>query len=262
MRGLPAGVRAAPVVLWLRSRFRPGSQSGREEAGRPASGTTLMELAGLLPPELLERALTHASWVEVRTGSYERLEFLGDSVLGLAIASALYERFPGSSEGEMARQKAFVVSRTSCAQVADRIGLAAFVLDRAPASEVRRREIAGSASAMGNMLEAMIGAVYLAFGFERTRKAIGAAFEDQLVYAATSHVDHKTTLQELLAPRGLQPVYRLTSETGPAHARLFTSEVTVAGVTKGRGTGTTIKMSEQSAAREALASLEDTEQES
>ncbi len=257
MRGLPAGLRAAPVSAWLRSRLLRGSGGVPEEAIRPEGDVPLIELADLLPPELLDRALTHASWVGTRTGSYERLEFLGDSVLGLAIASALYERFPGSDEGEMARQKAFIVSRASCAQVAERLGLAGFVLDRAPAPEIRRREIAGSANTMGNVLEAVIGAVFLAFGFERTRRAIIASFEEQLLYAATSHVDHKTALQELLAPRGLQPVYRLVSEKGPAHARLFTSEVLVAGVTKGHGSGTTIKMSEQSAAREALEALED-----
>ncbi len=74
-------------------------------------------------------------------------------------------------------------------------------------------------------------------------------------YAATAHVDHKTALQELLAPRGLQPVYRMVEETGPAHARVFTSEVVVDGTVRGRGTGTTIKMSEQAAAQEALAAL-------
>ena len=74
-------------------------------------------------------------------------------------------------------------------------------------------------------------------------------------YAATVHVDHKTALQELLAPRGLQPVYRLMEEAGPAHARIFTSEVVVDETVRGRGVGTTIKMSEQAAAQEALAEL-------
>ena len=257
MRGLSAGTRAAPVSAWLRSTFHRGSARAREECGEALGGAPLMELVGLLPTELLDRALTHASWVGSRTGSYERLEFLGDSVLGLVIASALYERFPGSDEGEMARQKAFVVSRTSCVQVAEQLGLSGLVLERAPASEVRRREVAGSATTLGNVLEAVIGAVYLAFGFERTRAATIDAFEEQLVYAATSHVDHKTALQELLAPRGLQPVYSLVADKGPAHARLFTSEVLVSGVIKGRGTGTTIKMSEQAAAREALTALEE-----
>ena len=214
-----------------------------------------MELIASLPPELLHRALTHSSWVEARTGSYERLEFLGDSVLGLAIASALYDRFPEREEGGLARLKAFVVSRASCVQVADRMGLATLVMEQAPASERKRREAARSPSMLGDMLEAVIGAVYIQYGFERARPAIVALFEEQMEYAATAHVDHKTSLQQLLAPRGLQPVYRLVEETGPAHARVFTSEVVVDETVRGRGVGTTIKMSEQAAAQEALAEL-------
>lgn len=216
---------------------------------------TLMDLIEQLSPELLQRALTHSSWVGERTGSYERLEFLGDSVLGLAISSALYRCFPEREEGGLARLKAFVVSRASCVQVAERMGLASLVLQQAPASERKRRDVARSPSLLGDVLEALIGAVYLEHGFERARPAIVAAFDEQIRYAETAHVDHKTSLQELLAPRGLQPVYRLVEETGPAHARTFRSEVLVGGAVMGQGAGTTIKMSEQSAAREALGEL-------
>ena len=215
-----------------------------------------MDLVGSLSPELLQRALTHSSWVGERTGSYERLEFLGDSVLGLAIASVLYSRFPDREEGGLARLKAFVVSRASCVQVAERMAPpASLVLEHAPASERRRRDAVRSPSMLGDVLEALIGAVYLEHGFERARSAIVGVFEEQIRYAATAHVDHKTALQELLAPRGAQPVYRLVEETGPAHARSFTSEVVIDGAVRGRGIGTTIKMSEQAAAQEALASL-------
>ena len=214
-----------------------------------------MVLVRQLPPGILERALTHSSWVEARTGSYERLEFLGDSVLGLAIASTLYQRYPDSEEGRMARVKAFVVSRASCVQVAEELGVGRLILELAPAPEQRREEAAGNSTVQGNVLEALIGAAYLTHGFEQTRIAVVEAFEGQIRYGVTAHVDHKTTLQELLAPRGLQPVYLLVAETGPPHARVFTSEVSVDGVARGRGTGTTIKMSEQVAAREALASL-------
>ncbi len=135
------------------------------------------------------------------------------------------------------------------------MGLASLVLEHAPASERRRRDAVRSPSMLGDVLEALIGAVYLEHGFERARPAIVAVFEEQMDYAATAHVDHKTALQELLAPRGTQPVYRLVEETGPAHARIFTSEVVIDGAVRGRGVGTTIKMSEQAAAQEALASL-------
>jgi ribonuclease-3 len=220
-----------------------------------------MALARQLPRSLLELALTHSSWVDDRIESYERLEFLGDSVLGLAIASALYQRFPESDEGEMARAKAFVVSRASCAQVARALDVDGLLIEQAPAPERKRVEAASNRTIQGNVLEALIGAVYLTHGFEQTRGAVVEAFERQIHYAVTSHVDHKTALQELLAPRGLQPVYRLVSETGPPHARVFTSEVLVDGSAKGRGTGTTIKMSEQGAAGEALASLAESEKE-
>ena len=254
MRGLPAIARAVPVPLRRLRHLREGDPARyvvvatREE--------TLMELIGQLSPELLQKALTHSSWVGQRTGSYERLEFLGDSVLGLAISSALYRRFPEREEGGLARLKAFVVSRASCMQVAERMGLAALVLEQAPASERKRRDAARSPSLLGDVLEALIGAVYLEHGFERARTAIVSAFEEQIHFAETAHVDHKTALQELLAPRGLQPVYRLVEETGPAHARTFRSEVLVDGATRGQGTGTTIKMSEQAAARMALSDLE------
>ncbi|MFH0915233.1 MAG: ribonuclease III [bacterium] len=248
MRGLPAFMRAVPSFSWLGSR-RAG------QALRPRTGKALVALVRQLPPGMLERALTHSSWVGARTGSYERLEFLGDSVLGLAIASTLYQRYPDSEEGHLARVRAFVVSRASCVQVAEQLGVGRLILELAPAPEQRREEAAGNSTVQGNVLEALIGAAYLTHGFEQTRMAVAEAFEGQIRYAVTAHVDYKTTLQELLASRGQQPVYLLAAETGPPHARLFTSEVSVDGEVQGRGSGTTIKMSEQAAAREALASL-------
>jgi len=215
----------------------------------------LAHLIEALPADLYRHALTHSSWVGVRTGSYERLEFLGDSVLGLAIASALYDRFPEGEEGRLARMKAYVVSRTSCIEVARRLGVDSRILADAPASLVRRQEVAANPSILGNVLEALLGAVYLVHGFEATREAVVEAFADQIERAASSCVDPKTTLQEWLAVRGTQPQYRLVAASGPAHARVFTSEVLVNGSVKGSGTGTTIKMSEQAAAQQALESL-------
>lgn len=246
-RGLPALVRAVSARIFERP--------PRSQTLRPAGGSTFADLVRQLPPELLERSLTHSSWVDTRTQSYERLEFLGDSVLGLAIASTLWKRYPDSGEGELARLKAFVVSRASCAQVAERVGIAQLILEKAPAPEPKRREVIANQTILGNVLEALIGAVFLAHGFEQARLAVVDAFEEQIRFAATASVDHKTALQELLATKGIQPVYRLAGETGPPHARIFTSEVAVNGEVMGRGTGTTIKMSEQNAAGEALALL-------
>jgi ribonuclease-3 len=247
MRGLPALVRAVPARLFQRP--------PRSQVARTSGGSSFAELVRQLPPDLRDRALTHSSWVDTRTQSYERLEFLGDSVLGLAIASTVWRRYPDYEEGDLARVKAFVVSRASCCQVAERLGVRKLMLEQAPASEQRCLEAVGNPTILGNVLEALIGAVYLTHGFEQARLAVVAAFEEQIRYAVTTHVDHKTALQELLAPRGLQPVYHLVTEIGPPHARIFTSEVSVDGVVRGQGTGTTIKMSEQAAAGQALASL-------
>lgn len=245
MLGLPALVRAVPARLFQRPpRLRPRVW--------PSPGTTLLKLVTDLSPEVRKQALTHSSWAEARAQSNERLEFLGDSVLGLAIASMLWRRYPESEEGDLARLKAFIVSRASCAEVAERLGVWDLMAGEMPPT---RGEVAHSRAMLGNALEALIGAVFLTFGFEQARLAVVDAFEEEIHHAATTHVDHKTALQELLAPRGLQPEYRLTDESGPAHARVFNSEVSVGGVAHGQGSGTTIKMSEQAAAKEALASL-------
>lgn len=251
MWGLPAVLRAVPARLLKRP---PGSTVAPGRT-RP-TGVILRRLIERLPRELKERALTHASWVPDRIHSYERLEFLGDSVLGLAIAEALCRDHPLSEEGELARLKAFVVSRASCGQVAQHLDIAGLLIEQAPAPEPRRREIASNPTILGNVLEALIGAVFLTYGFEQTRRAVVDAFDEQMRYAVTGHVDHKTALQEVLAPRGIHPEYRLVTEAGPAHARVFTSEVWVDGIPRGRGTGTTIKMSEQAAAGEALVALD------
>jgi ribonuclease-3 len=180
---------------------------------------------------------------------------LGDSVLGLATASALYDRYPSREEGELARIKAFVVSRASCVQVSERLGVAQLILERPDASLQKKKEAAKSPTVLGNVLEALIGASFIAHGYTRTARAVVDVFESQMAFAISGHVDHKTTLQELLALRGLHPTYRLVVEEGPPHARKFTSEVLISGEPYGQGMGKTIKMSEQLAAQEALARL-------
>jgi ribonuclease-3 len=247
-RGLPALSRAVPVHLF----GRLFSVFGRQGGGRRGM---LAHLIRDLPPDLLAQALTHSSRATTRLESNERLEFLGDSVLGLAVAAEVFLRYPNGEEGELARLKAFVVSRKSCAEAAERLGVGRLMAERASESRSRRSGATYGETTVGNALEALIGAVYLHFGFEKARIGIVEAFEEQFHYGVTAHVDYKTALQEMVAPRGLQPEYRLVGEDGPAHARVFSSEVRVAGVVRGRGTGTTIKMSEQAAAKEALTGL-------
>jgi ribonuclease-3 len=246
--GLPAFVRAVPARLFERP---PRSKA----AAHTLPGSTLLELIGQLPADLRTRALTHSSWVNTRNLSNERLEFLGDSVLGLVIAVTLCGRYPEAEEGDLARLKAFIVSRASCSQVAERLGIAGLMSEQGPAADPRRGATVHNRTILGNALEALIGAIFVTYGFEQTRLAVVDAFEEQMVYGATAYVDHKTALQEVLAPQGIHPLYRLAVETGPPHARVFTSEVVVGDTVRGRGAGTTIKMSEQAAAKEALASL-------
>ena len=119
MRGLPALLRAVPAP------FRRPRRPGDEAAAPPPSPQTLMEMVSSLPPELLQRALTHSSWVGARTGSYERLEFLGDSVLSLAVSTHLYPRLEAErfGAGRLTKIRAQAVSGVSCRAVAERLGV-------------------------------------------------------------------------------------------------------------------------------------------
>ncbi len=237
--------RAVPARLFYKVAHR-GSGLHR------VAGNGLLDLMRELPPELRATALTHSSRAASRVQSNERLEFLGDSVLGLAIAAELFRRYPDSEEGDLARLKAYVVSRANCADVAERLGVERLMVEQSQSSECGRGHAIHSRAVVGNTLEALIGAAFLTFGFEQTRLAVVEAFEEPMRRGAAGNTDSKTSLQEVLAHRGVQPEYRLVEESGPAHARVFGSEVVVEGAVRGRGTGTTIKMSEQEAAREAL----------
>ena len=231
--------------------------SRTDEPGPPGErpAPPLMKLVYGLPPALLSQALTHPSWVERRTDSYERLEFLGDSVLGLAVADHVYRSLPDEQVGRLAKIKAYAVSRGSCAVVAGTLGLGELVAESAPGSVLQRSEVASSATALGNMVEALIGACLLAHGFDVTREAVIQAFADQIAYGASSYVDYKTTLQEHLAATNRRVSYRLAGESGPAHERLFVSEAVLDEEAIGRGEGRSIKNSEQHAAREGLSRL-------
>jgi ribonuclease III len=197
---------------------------------------------------------THSSWAPDRTSSYERLEFLGDSVLELAVARALYERYPDFAEGRMAKIRSHVVSRASCSVVARELGLGQRLAERgeeiAPAEELER--LSRNRNVLAALLEASLAALYLQHGFESIREAVVAAFDGRIQYALTSHVDHKTELQEELARRGLQVVYNVLDVKGPPHDRLFTCAAMIDGKEVGVGRGRSKKAAEQDAAREAL----------
>jgi ribonuclease III len=216
----------------------------------------LARLIDALPKERLEQVFTHASWADDRSSSYERLEFLGDSVLELAIARAVFDRFGEASEGRLAKIRAHVVSRQSCAAVAKELGLGESLLEYAgviPADELKR--ISRSRNVLAAVLEAAIAAVYLEHGFERIEPAIVDAFGDNIEFARSSHGDYKTELQEALARSGRQVHYTVLEVEGPPHDRRFVCAAHIAGAQLGIGRGSTKKAAEQEAARQALEAL-------
>jgi len=198
---------------------------------------------------------THSSWASERTASYERLEFLGDSVIELAVARALFDRFPEFSEGRMAKVRSHVVSRASCAVVARDLELGERLRAEAtgPPDEVDR--LARNRNVLAALLEAAIAAVYLEHGFEATESAIVEAFAPRIEYALNTHVDHKTELQEQLARIGRTVSYRTLNVDGPPHDRSFTAAAVIDEEVVGTGVGRSKKDAEQQAAREALAAV-------
>jgi ribonuclease-3 len=202
-------------------------------------------------------AFTHASWAPERSVSYERLEFLGDSVLELAIAHELYARFPEFSEGRLAKVRSHVVSRASCAVVARELGLGQRFA--AQATELQDAEIvrlSDNRNVLAALLEAVLGALFLEHGFAAIERAVVDAFAARIDYALTTHVDHKTELQEALARTGRHVSYLVLSAEGPAHERHFTCAAVVDGQQLGTGEGASKKAAEQEAAKEALTQLD------
>jgi ribonuclease III len=175
-------------------------------------------------------------------------------VLELAIARALFDRFPEFSEGRMAKVRSHVVSRASCAVVARELRLGERLAQEAgnlPDGEIERLSV--NRNVLAALLEAALAALYLEHGFEAVEPAVVAAFEPRIEYALNTHVDHKTELQERLAQSGRAVVYVVLEMHGPPHDRTFTAAAVVDGEEAGRGTGRSKKDAEQAAAQQALA---------
>ena len=175
-------------------------------------------------------------------------------MLELAIARALFERFPDFSEGRMAKVRSHVVSRASCAVVARELQLGERLVQEAgnlAEGEVER--LALNRNVLAALLEAALAALYLEHGFEAVEPAVVAAFDPRIEYALNTYVDHKTELQERLARSGRSVVYTVLEVEGPPHDRTFTAAAVVDGVEAGRGTGRSKKDAEQTAAQQALA---------
>jgi ribonuclease-3 len=188
--------------------------------------------------------------------SYERLEFLGDSVLELAVAHTLYERYPTYTEGRLAKIRSHVVSRASCAVVARQLDLGERLLERGadiPSDELER--LSTNRNVLAALLEAALAALFLEHGFGPIEEPIVAAFDPRIEYALTSHVDYKTELQETIARRGQSVSYSVLEVEGPPHDRRFTCAVAIDGEQLGMGNGASKKAAEQEAAKQALSAL-------
>ncbi|WP_185839806.1 ribonuclease III [Amycolatopsis balhimycina] len=233
---------------------------GKTPGGPPADPAPLLEALGVtLDPELLRLSLTHRSYAYENGGlpPNERLEFLGDAVLGLVVTDHLYTTHPDLPEGQLAKLRASVVNMHALARVARGLGdggLGAHLLLG------KGEELTGGrdkASILADGLEAVIGAVYLAHGIEIARKLVHHLFDGLLAEAPLrgAGLDWKTSLQELTASAGLGvPEYKV-EDTGPDHRKEFTATVLVAGRPLGDGTGSTKKEAEQKAAETAWRSL-------
>jgi len=218
----------------------------------------MLRLAERLDEDVLHQVFTHSSLVVERSRSYERLEFLGDSVLSLCVTTELYRRFPGYAEGHLARLRAYVVSRATCAKVAARLGLGTMLRELAGRGhdDGEIAQLMANQNVLADLTEALIGALYVTFGFEAVRPAVIEAFSEHIEFAQSSYVDHKTELQESLARSGKTVSYRVVDVIGPPHDRKFEIEAAVDGEVVGHGVGRSKKRAEQEAAEEALRELQ------
>jgi ribonuclease-3 len=248
---------------------RPPSSTTRPTIGSSAEGGSLarareQRLDALCErlghrfarPELLRQALTHSSLAneagDLALGN-ERLEFLGDAVLGLGVAELLMAAFPEASEGALSRARAQTVNQSALAAHARDLGLDALLL-------LGRTEEMGAGRAKPSILadsfEAVLGALYLDAGLEKARAFVAREFAAELRTSSDAQRDAKTRLQELLqAAGGEPPRYVTVSASGPAHAREFSVEARVGERVYGKGVGPSKQIAEQAAARDSLCTL-------
>jgi ribonuclease-3 len=201
---------------------------------------------------MLERALTHAS---VRSGNAvrvdnERLEFVGDRVLGLAIAQMLAEAFPDAKEGELARRYNRLVRGQTCATMARKIGLGRCLILSESEAESGGRE---KETILADAMEAVLGAIFLDAGFEKARAVVRHLWQTNIGHTPQVSADPKSALQEWSQGQGLElPVYVEIARKGPDHAPRFTAEVRITGVAPARGEGASKRAAEQTAASALL----------
>lgn len=227
---------------------RTSARTRRAHKPRPPLGALEARIGHHFTDQgLLTRALTHTSKAAARGGSYQRLEFLGDRVLGLAVADRLYGAFPEADEGDLSRRLAALVRRETCAVVA-------------AAWEVGPHLILGQGEVMGggrrnqtilaDVCEAILGAIYLDAGYDAARTVVERHFRPAEPDAAPRGRDAKSALQEWAMGRSLPiPVYAVVERTGPDHAPRFRIAVQVEGLAPGLGEGASKRVAEQAAAQ-------------
>jgi ribonuclease III len=253
--------RGVPIMRPVRPPGSPPTGSniliGSEATAiRLAAGELLSELGMSVDPELLDRALTHRSYAYEQGGlpTNERLEFLGDSVLGLIVTEHLFVTYPDLSEGQLAKLRAAVVNSRALADIARKLDLGSVIhLGRGEESTGGRDK----SSILADTMEAVIGAVFLQHGIDASRDLVHHLFDPLMAEVATrgAGLDWKTSLQEIASTTGLGvPVYDVV-ESGPDHAKTFQAMVRVEDHTYGPGAGRNKKEAEQNAAAIAFAAL-------
>lgn len=203
---------------------------------------------------LLTEALTHMSAAKEGKGPhYQRLEFLGDRALGIVVAARLFETYPDANEGELSKRFSEIVRKETCAEVAIAWGCAPHIVF---GHGIGRTAARANKSILGDVCEAIIGAVWVDAGYDAARRVIEAGFGDLVTAVRAVPRDPKTVLQEYLQGRGRPPpTYTLLERTGPEHAPIFTVGAAIEGRDTVSGAGPSKRAAEQDAARAALAAL-------
>ena len=203
----------------------------------------------------LREALTHASGAVHRLGSNERMEFLGDAILGFVVCEELYRQFPDQLEGDLTKIKSVVVSRMTCAKISEDLGLEEFLfVGKGMSSALRVPR-----SVLADVFESLVAAIYLDGGLEPVQTFIHQHMKSEIAHAATGESDdnYKSMLQQMSQRDfGATPTYLLLDERGPDHDKSFQVSASIAGRDYPPAWGSTKKEAEQRAASNALASIE------
>jgi ribonuclease III len=240
------------TLQFLARLFGRSARRANDFRASPDNGAALLERTlgyKFRQLELLDTALTHPSAATAGEPHYERLEFLGDAVLDLAIADLLMRRFPDAKEGTLSKERASIVNGRTLAAKAIMIGLG----DKLKLGKGEEKSGGrDKTSILAAAFEAVVGAIYSDSGLAATQRVVEALFADDIGGPAAER-DYKTELQEI-AYRNFksQPVYELVAAQGPDHAKRFTTRIRIAGRELGEGEGGSKKQSEQAAARAAL----------